>query len=299
MRRTEPTRSRRIVATVRFTRTVTLQWLVASVVAFFGFAYCFGAVASTIHGRSLEPITIPALSTAELAGWSIVALVVVALIVAVHELLHGVAMAAFGGSPEYGLDVSRFLFPYAYAASEGTRYSRGQLLVALLTPVVAITVVGLAASVVVSSPLLPLVLAVNAAGSTGDLWMAAVVSRYPADVRIGPLADEGTDGFAIYATDDRDHSRAGADAVVAFCRGFLGTLTVLVVGGLAVVLLSLAVGSGTVVLGNPDGGWFLLRHERLSTGGAALEVGASLIARLSILGGGIWLLASRLVRAID
>ena len=298
MRRTSPPQYQ-VVATVRLTRPLALQWLVGSVVGFFVFAYWFGVAVATIQGRSLEPITIAQPSTAELSIWFVAALVLVAVVVASHELIHGFVMSAVGGSPRYGVGISAFLLPYAYAGTEATNYTRTQLLVALLAPFVVITAAGLGASIVVSSSALPLLLAVNAAGSIGDLWMAAVVAQYPADVRIGPLPD-GTDrGFAVYAGSEDTSRHSVSEWIAPFCTGGLATLTALVLGALAVVFSSLAVGSGTVFLGDPNADWFLLRHENLPTGGATLEIGAPTIAILSFLGGVGWLVASRLRRVVD
>ena len=299
MSRTEPDESDRLLAAIQFTRTVALQWLLGSVVGFFAFAYGIGSLLAAVRGRTLEPITIAVTSATALSIQFAAALALVAVVVVVHELLHGVFLSRYGGDPDYGVGVSHFVLPYAYAETEGTRYTRNQLLVVLLAPFVAITAVGVLALLVHPSPLLLLALAINAAGSIGDLWTAAVLWQYPADVRVAGLPDS-SGGFGIYAaSDDVRGRRPGAATLATFCAGAAATLAALVTGTLAVVFCSLAFGSGTVVLADPDGRWFLLRHERLAGGGAALEVGAPLVALLSMLGGLGWTVVTRLRRHLN
>jgi len=61
-------------------------------------------------------------------------------------------MARYGDAPSYGIGLSYFVLPYAYAETSGASYTRNQLLVALLAPFAVITTLGLAAMVVVPSP---------------------------------------------------------------------------------------------------------------------------------------------------
>jgi hypothetical protein len=290
---------RRPVATFRLTRSVALQWLVVSAVGFFAFAYWFGHVLARLRGTSLEPIVIAASSPPTVLVWLAVSVGLLVCVVVPHELLHGVAMARYGGSPSYGVGVSYFVLPYAYAESDGTSYTRNQLLVALLAPFVGITAVGLAAMVVYPTPLLIVPLAANAAGSIGDLWMAAVLCQYPADVRVGDPPGN-VRGFGIYGASDGSVSRLpGAWLLSRFLTGGVGTLAAVVTYALLAVLLSLAFGSGDVVLGDPDRGWLLVRHDRRPDGSALLEIGDRALLGTAALGGLAWTVVATLRRRLE
>ena len=288
MSRSESTTPPRPLAAFHLTRAVTLQWLAVSAVGFFGFAYGFGHALAWIRGTALEPIVIAPSSPPTVLGWLAVSIGLLICVVVPHELLHGVFLARYGDNPEYGIGVSHFVLPYAYAGTSGTRYTRNQLLVALLAPFVVLTTVGIAVMVVVPTPLLIVPLAANAAGSIGDLWMAAVLYQYPVDVRVGdPPGD--VRGFGIYGARGQPLSRRpGMPLLARFLAGSVGTLAVIGLYALGAVLLSLAVGSGDVVLGDPDAGWLLVRHDRLPDGTALLEIGDRALLGVAALGGLAW-----------
>lgn len=298
----------RPIAEFRLTRSVAAQWVLVSVAGFFAFAYCFGYVLAAIRGAPLEPIVVPASPPPSGIARLGTALGLLVLVVVPHELLHGVFMARYGGSPSYGVGVSHFVFPYAYAETRGASYTRNQLLVALLAPVTLITAVGLLAMVRYPSPVLVVPLAANAAGSIGDLWMAGVLCQYPADVRIAALPDgDGQDqgqsrGFAVYGSSGpgaAPRRLPGATTLSAVVSGAVGTLagvTVILVG---LVLHSLAFDTGTVVV-EPDG-WLLLRHELRADGSAAVEIGHRALVAVAIACGVAWsvLDAARRSRSAD
>lgn len=286
-----PTRSTEPIATFRRTRTVAIQWVVVSAVGFFGFAYLFGHALAVARGTALEPIVISAFAPADVLVPLAVSVALVALVVVPHELLHGVCMARYGGEPEYGVGVSHFVLPYAYAETRGASYTRNQLLVALLAPFLGITAVGLAAMVVYPSPLLLVPLAANAAGSIGDLWMAAVLLQYPADVHVGELPDADVQGFGIYASSDRTVGRRPAVRLLStVVSGAVGTVALLSTALLGTIFLSLAVGSGTVVIGASESRWVLVRHELHAPGEVHLEIGATLWLAVAVAGGALWAL---------
>ncbi|ELY60656.1 hypothetical protein C493_04246 [Natronolimnohabitans innermongolicus JCM 12255] len=308
---------------------MALRWLAVAVLGFVGAAYAFGYVLATMQGVALEPIVLPVFEPVDALGWLVVGVVLVGAVIVPHELLHGVFMARYGGEPEYGVGVAYFVLPYAYAETEGTNYTRNQLVVALLAPLVVITTVGVAAMVVYPSPLLLVPLSANVAGSMGDLWMAGVLLQYPRDVRVGPLpperaesgpgrehesetrlegdesastdaeSDDRTQGFGIYGPSDRNCvRRPGLRVVARVVAGAIGTVTVLAVATVGAVFASLAAGTGTVVIGNPDG-WLLFRHELDPHGGFVFfEVGASVVVAIAAVGGLAWAGLTELVRAI-
>lgn len=234
----------------------------------------------------------PVFAPPDALPWLVASVGLVALIVVPHELLHGVFMARYGGDVGYGVDAAYFVLPYAYAKTDGTSYTRNQLLVALLAPFVGITAVGLAAMIVHPSSLVIVPLAANAAGSIGDLWMAGVLLQYPADVRVGPLPDGDAQGFGIYgssSTPAEGGRRPGMRFLSRLVVGAVGTLALLATALVATVFVSLAVGSGTVVIGEPGSRWFLFRHELASGAGAVLlEFGTTTGLAAAAAGGLAW-----------
>lgn len=284
--------ARTLLSTVRITRKVSVGWVVVSSASFFFFAYVFAALGATIHGESLQPvaITVPSPSL----GVIVLPPIVILLVVIAHELVHGVLLARYGGRPRYGVTITNFVIPHAYASTTNVRYTRNQMLVILLGPFVVISLIGLPLLSITSHPLLVGALAINAAGSTGDLWMALALVRYPPTVRIGGLSN--SEGFGVYTSEDVQQRRGTTTlrssvtgSFVAFCTGFVGTITTLVTLCLFLILASLTFSAGDVVIGNPNGRWFLLRHELEAIERTALlEVGAGTFAVVSIAGGIAW-----------
>ena len=270
------------IATVRLTRSVAVRTLAVSIVAFFGSAYAFGWLRAVIRGQSFEPIVVPAAAPSAVLRWFAVSLAIVGLVVVLHELLHGVCLARFGGSAAFGFRLSNVLLPDAYAAS-GSSYTRNQLLVALLAPAIGITAVGLVAITFVPSPLLVVALAANAAGSVGDLRLAAVLLGHPRDVRVAGLPHDDQ-GIAIYGTPRStvDH-QFGARALSNVVTGSVWTLVLTAFGLLAIVFYALVVGTGDVLLAGDR--WFLFRHELAGDGSAHLELGVRLLLGVAIVGG--------------
>ncbi len=281
----------RPLETFRVTRTVAVQWVAVSSVGFFAFAYLFAEVLARIRGDPLEPIVLPIASQPATLGWLVVFGVLVALVIVLHETIHGLVMAHYGGEPTYGVGVSYFVVPYAYANSAGG-YTRNQMLAILLAPLVAISVLGVLMMAVYPSTILVVVLAANAAGSIGDLWMAAVLVQFPSTVRVGPMPDRSPDGqgIGIYgASETLPRRKVGSKLLSTFFAGTVATFVILVAGIGGVVLLSLAVGTGTVVIGDPDGRWFLFSHEVVHASEmVALEVGTRPLVSISLLGGICW-----------
>lgn len=278
-------------AEFRLTRSVAVLWTLVSVAGFFGFAYLFGSALASIRGESLAPIVVSTGSVPDVLTLIVVAVALVVVVVVPHELLHGVFMAQYGGDPAYGVDVAHFVLPYAYAATEGRRYARNRMLVVLLAPFVTVTLAGFVAFAVYPSMWFAVPLAANAAGSIGDFWMAAALLRYPADVRVGALPD-GAGGFGLYGpVDDGSDRLRRSTALSTFVVGTVGTFAVLTLSLLGAVLASLAFGSGTVVVGDPDGSWFLFGHEfDPRAGRVVLEVGTRTVVAASTAGGLAWTL---------
>lgn len=277
--------------TFRVTRAVAAQWVVVSTVGFFAFGYLFAGVRAGLRGRALEPIVLPISSQPATLGWLAIVGLLVALVIALHETIHGLAMAVFGGEPAYGVGLSHVIVPYAYANSGGG-YTRNQMLAVLLAPFVGISVLGVLTMAVYPSPVLVVVLAANAAGSIGDLWMASILARFPGSVRVGPLPDRSPDkrGMGIYGSrTERGRRTARSRLASTFLVGAVGTFVVIVIGIVGAILLSMALGKGTVIVGDPESRWFLFTHEiSRGTRQVRVRVGTQLIAALTVFGGILW-----------
>ncbi|WP_255194470.1 DUF3267 domain-containing protein [Natronobeatus ordinarius] len=297
----EPT-ERQPLASVRVTRSVAVRLGVVSTASFFWSVALLGVVLEVITGRALEPITVVASSPLELLVGVLFVIVLLVLVVVPHELLHGLAMTRYGAAPSYGVGVSGFVRPHAYVQSSELAFTRNQLLVILLIPFVVITATGLVLLAVVQSPLLLVPIAANVAGSVSDLWMAAAILRYPSSARIAGLPTDRGQGLAVYDAASRRSSRRRSleRRLAAFVTGAAVTFTLLVFGLFTVVVTSLIVGSGDVVLGDPGGTWFLLRHELDPDEYAvSVELGGPVLVASSTLGGLAWAAGSAVVHAVS
>ena len=111
----------------------------------------------------------------------------------VHEAFHGIFFWHYTGTrPKFG-----FRGAYAFAAAPDWYLTRDQYLVTGLAPLVGITVIGILLLALVPVrwvPLLMLVVALNAAGAVGDLWVAYWLVRCPPDA----LGNDQGDVTSLY-----------------------------------------------------------------------------------------------------
>ncbi len=113
----------------------------------------------------------------------------------VHELVHGIAFAAFGGSPRYGLKVKYFL-PLAYATSPGEFFRRNVFILIALAPLIVLDIVCLLLlALFPQANWLIWVIAFNTGGAIGDIWIAVQLLRCPQSIRV----EDREEGIAIYA----------------------------------------------------------------------------------------------------
>lgn len=141
-----------------------------------------------------------ALMFLSLAGSGVVG--VPAALIVVHEALHGVGFWAFTRArPVFG-----FKGWYAYASAPGWFLSRGQALTVLLAPLLAVSLGGLWLVAVLPAPAASLLLLgtiMNAASSSGDLFLVARLLRAP---RSAVVEDTPT-GMTWYAVSGVDAGR--------------------------------------------------------------------------------------------
>lgn len=140
-------------------------------------------VIETASGEELETSTITFQLTLPL-------ILLVLGILVIHEAIHAVAFRAFGGRPEFGAALVQTILPVLYCTAPGYFFSRSQFMVIALSPLVVITLVGVALMPFVENGgLIVVPLALNLAGAVGDVWMFGMILRTADDVRIEDLRD--------------------------------------------------------------------------------------------------------------
>lgn len=158
-----------------------VPWFILCAAFFIFMASLMGALGS---GNGSGSVT---LASATLLLYLVVVVVTSAVVLILHELLHGLFFWLFTRShPRFG-----FKGLYAYAAAPGWYIPRPQFLVVGLAPLVLISLIGLLALKVLPQPfaLLALIASiVNATGAIGDLYTAARLLFAPSHVLI---EDEG------------------------------------------------------------------------------------------------------------
>ncbi|MBD2431456.1 MULTISPECIES: DUF3267 domain-containing protein [Fischerella] len=185
----------------RLTHELALRWATLSILLFFVSVAGVSGFYQAIHGQTWTLVS----ASNQTNQWSalVVFLGFIAVLfgqIIIHELIHGVAFAAFGGSPRYGVGV-KFFLPYAYATSPGTRFSRNAYLVIDLAPLVVIDLLCLVlVAIFPQAAWLGLVVVFNTSGASGDLWMATLLLRCPASIEV----EDRHTGMAIYAPPDVD-----------------------------------------------------------------------------------------------
>jgi hypothetical protein len=121
------------------------------------------------------------------------------LILVLHEFVHGIAMQSFGAKPKYGFWKKGSMF---YAKAPGYTFQRNQYVLIVLAPLVSLSVLMCLGIVLLASNSIVWVLAlwaiVNASASNADVWITAVVFRYP---RSAYVIDE-RDGMRILLAQD-------------------------------------------------------------------------------------------------
>jgi hypothetical protein len=129
--------------------------------------------------------------------WFAGVLSVFVVMILAHEGLHGLAIHGVGHRARYGFKPSKGVF---YATADNALFRRSEFLVVALAPLVVITIAGLILLIFVSDALafyIGLLVVLNASGAIGDLWMSALVLRYPSSV----LVRDEADSIRIYKLD--------------------------------------------------------------------------------------------------
>ena len=127
------------------------------------------------------------------------ALAIGLLVLVLHELMHGAAMALFGAQPSYGIKWRKLLL---YATAHGFAFRRNDYIGVALAPLLGLSGLALAAIAILAgnpagNPWVIWIIvyaALNAAGAAGDLWIALIVLRFPPQARV---IDE-RDGMRVF-----------------------------------------------------------------------------------------------------
>ncbi|MBI5667227.1 MAG: DUF3267 domain-containing protein [Chloroflexi bacterium] len=121
--------------------------------------------------------------------WWLGLLLALLIVLPLHEWLHGQAIRWAGHRPRYGLLLSKGAL---YATADNALFPRDAYLVIALAPLVGITLLGMGLVVALPDSIgyyVALAVVFNAGSAIGDLWMAAVVLRYPRSALVRDEAD--------------------------------------------------------------------------------------------------------------
>ncbi|GAA0527606.1 Putative zincin peptidase [Halorubrum aquaticum] len=174
----------RVLGELELTRGLTIQMTAVGTLGMIVGWACFAGLYRFATGNAVSFDFFPAT-----VGWiaTPLDLLIVAFLgtffLVPHEWLHGLAIRYYGGEPRYGVGIAHFVLPYAYATTDH-EFSRNQFVVVLLTPLVAMTAVGVPVMLALEWGWLALPLTLNAAGAVADVWMTVAVLRYPEHVRV-------------------------------------------------------------------------------------------------------------------
>ncbi len=137
------------------------------------------------------------LTAGSISGWPLllwigINIVGSIIILPIHEVLHGLAITFWGGTPHYGAKL-----PFAlYCGAKNQLFHRNAYLVVALTPVVVITLAAILFTLL--SPILAsytlLASISNFSGAAGDVWMAVRLWKQPKDV----LVEDTETGYVVW-----------------------------------------------------------------------------------------------------
>jgi hypothetical protein len=121
-------------------------------------------------------------------------LIGIPIVIALHELVHGIVMQSFGARPRYGFWKKGLMF---YAKAPGYAFKRNQYALIVLAPLLSLSVLICLGIFLLARNSIVWVLAlwaiVNASAANADVWITALVLRYP---RSAYVVDE-RDGMRI------------------------------------------------------------------------------------------------------
>jgi hypothetical protein len=106
-------------------------------------------------------------------------LIGIPIVLAIHELVHGIVMQGFGARPRYGFWMKGLMF---YAKAPGYAFKRNQYALMVLAPLLGLSVLICLGIFLLAGNSIVWVLAlwaiVNASAANADVWITAIVLRY-------------------------------------------------------------------------------------------------------------------------
>ncbi|GAC1464379.1 MAG: DUF3267 domain-containing protein [Ktedonobacteraceae bacterium] len=127
-------------------------------------------------------IFLPHVTVGSIAAWLGLNIVSYIIILPIHEAIHGLAFALWGGRPHFGAKL-----PFAlYCGARQQLFRRNHYLVIGLAPLVVITLVGIVFTLLAPGLAVYTLLATagNISGAAGDILAVQRISRLPQDVLI-------------------------------------------------------------------------------------------------------------------
>ena len=118
----------------------------------------------------------------------------IAVVLVVHEGIHGLAFLAYGGRPTFGAGIAGKAMPYFYCTSVGQRLSVARYLVVALAPTIVVNGALIAALFSPAATWFVFPFAVHLAGCVGDWFLVFHTLRAPK----GSLVEDMKDGLIIY-----------------------------------------------------------------------------------------------------
>lgn len=114
------------------------------------------------------------------------------VILPIHEIIHGITFAFWGGKPHFGAKL-----PFAlYCGAKEQLFHRNHYLIVGLAPLIVITLAGIL--FILFSPTLAsyslLAIVGNASGAAGDLWVAEKLRQLPKNV----LVEDMETGYRVW-----------------------------------------------------------------------------------------------------
>lgn len=115
-------------------------------------------------------------------------------VLGLHECVHALVVALVGHKPKFGAKLDKGVL---YVTTDEGLFRRGEFIVVALAPLVVLSLLALALIYALPDPVgywIGIAGLVNAGGAIGDLWMARVALRYPAEL----LVKDEADGIRLY-----------------------------------------------------------------------------------------------------
>jgi hypothetical protein len=124
--------------------------------------------------------------------WIIVNILGYVIILPLHELIHGMVFAFWGGRPYFGAKLPLALF----CGAKNQLFHRNQYLVVGLAPLVVITLTGIVFTLLAPGLAAYTLLATtgNFSGAAGDVWVARRISRQPQNF----VVEDTASGYRVW-----------------------------------------------------------------------------------------------------